>query len=195
MIRAAFGTKGCVVKALLVAASVLAVVCGACFGLQAVVLGRPNQATLELVRTLHRLNEYHRSWASLDVSGRRYTESCRDQWYPHERVAEVSVDGTMLLPEVGDHLIRKGGLETTQFDLAGCPRPLVTWLATELEHHAKVQLLAKRDDGHRVFELWLPQGHPSLELLVGPDSNLPLELELSGKHEHGESAVHYGPER
>jgi hypothetical protein len=195
MIRRPSGTKTHVLRTILVAAACLAAVVTLGFSLQAEALGRPDRARLALVQTLHRLTEYHYSQATLELDGRRYSASCVDHWRTRTRVADVVVDGRRVLPEVDNRLRRTGLVAEGQFDLAGCPRPLGIWLATELVENAAVRLVAARADGTRVIELRLPSARPPLDLYVALRTHLPVELTLAGRRLRGTSDVSYGAVR
>lgn len=178
------------IRALFATAATLAVVVSAGFGVQAAALGRPTDGTRELIWTLSRLQRYHRSTSLMELDGRRYTSSCADRWFPHRRVANVVLGGGEVLPEVDDHLLRRGNLAASQFELAGCPRPLDVWLSTQLAQHGRVELLSAHGR-RRAFELLLPQAKPPVALVVGDRSHLPVEIELAGARDHGQSDVHY----
>ena len=172
----------------MVAAGLLSLLVGGEWALQAATLGRPAAAELQLVRTLRALSDVHRSQATLELDGRRYRAVCNQAWYPHRRVAQVVTARLGVVTQVGDRLPSAGPLETGAFELAGCPRPLLELLATELARGATVHF--HRANG--VYEVSLRPDEIPVDVYVAPSSGLPVRLTLNDGDLAGTSHVRYG---
>jgi hypothetical protein len=177
----------------LVATVTLAFVGAACWALQAVALDRPSRAQLELVRTLRSLDGLHGSWGTVELGGRTYRAQCTQRWHGNVHVAQVALDGIDTVTEVGNQLVGpKGPMPNDEFDLAGCPRPLVDWLAGELVRGASVDVRTIEHDGQRLTEVrFAPRSLP-LEIYVAGSRELPVGLRLSSAGVRGTSVLHYG---
>jgi hypothetical protein len=158
------------------------------WALQATALGRPAAAELELVRTLHALAGVHSSQATVELNGRRYQSVCTQAWYPHRRIAQVVAGRLGVVTQVGDHLHSAGPLETGAFELAGCPRPLLRWLSSELIQGASVHI----HRGTKAYEITLHPHKLPVQLFVAPRTGLPVRLTLTERHLDGSSSVRYG---
>jgi hypothetical protein len=170
----------------------LATIGGGCVLFQAEALGRPTTARLDILRTLQVLDTYQRSRALIRLDGRRYRTTCFDHWGGRHRRADVVLDGRLRLPEVGGHLVHRGLFDSTAFLLAGCPRPLVRRLSSQLAAGASVELRRADTDGVRTWAVRLPQSHPPLELFVSVRTGTPVELVLQARRMRGTSEVTYG---
>jgi hypothetical protein len=177
-----------VLRALVVAGGLLAILAGGEWALQAVALGRPAAAELELVRTLRALSDVHRSQATLELDGRRYRAVCNQAWYPHRRIAQVVTARLGVVTQVGDRLPVVGPLEAGAFELAGCPRPLLELLSKELAKGATVHF--HRAGG--VYEVSLRPDEMPVDVYVAPTSRLPVQLTLNDGNLAGASRVRYG---
>jgi hypothetical protein len=175
-----------VLRTLAVAAVTLALIGGAGWGLQAVSLARPSQAQLELVKTLHALTAFHGSQASLDVDGWRYRALCVQHWYPDDRVARVFLDPSKGRPRVGNLPLGRATLE-----LAGCPRPLAGWLASELVHGANVRFRRVETHGTVLNEIEIRPRTIPIDVYVSGSNSLPVRLRLSATGVRASSIVHY----
>jgi hypothetical protein len=180
-----------VLKTLLVAAVTLSLIGGGGWGLQALTLARPSRAQLELVQTLHALTDFRGSQATLEVDGRRYRALCTQHWYPDGRVSRVVLDPVSVLTEVGTVLLHKGALASGEFELAGCPRPLGDWLASELVHGASVKFKTVTRGGAVQHELELRPRTLPIVLYVSGATDLPVHLRLTASGVQGTSTVHY----
>jgi len=166
----------------------LALIAGGEWALQVAALGRPGGAELQLVSTLRALAGVHSSQATLQLDGHHYRAACTQAWYPHRRVAEVVTARLGVAEQVGDHLVATGPLVAGAFELAGCPRPLLRQLSSELAKGAKVNF--ERSSG--VFELTLHPNHMPVDVYVAQSSHLPVRLRLAESDLMGMSHVEYG---
>ena len=175
-------------RALAVAGGFLTLLAGGEWALQAAALGRPSSAELQLVRTLRALSGEYRSQATLELDGHRYRAVCNQAWYPHRRIAQVVTARLGVLTQVGDRLPAAGPLQTGAFELAGCPRPLLRLLSSELAKGATVHF--HRANG--VYEVSLRPDELPVDVFVAPASGLPVRLTLNGGSLDGTSRVRYG---
>ena len=175
-------------RALVVGTSLLSLLAGGEWALQAASLGRPAPAELQLVRTLRALSGEHQSQATLVLDGHRYRAVCNDAWYPHRRIAQVVTARLGVVTQVGDKLRAAGPLETGAFELAGCPRPLLKQLSAELAKGATVHFHL----ANGVYELSLRPDALPVDVFVAPASGLPVRLTLNGRSLDGTSHVRYG---
>lgn len=172
----------------MVAGVTLSILAGGEWALQAAALGRPAGAELELVRTLRALAGVHSSQATLQLDGHRYRAACTQAWYPHGRVAQVVTAQLGVAEQVGDRLVAAGPLVAGAFELAGCPRPLLRQLSSELAKGATVNF--ERSSG--VFEVTLHPDDMPVDVYVAPSSHLPVRLRLTDTDLTGMSHVEYG---
>jgi hypothetical protein len=186
-----FRDAGRVLRAVAAAAAVLLVVVGGSFALQAASLGRPPRARIEAVQALRQLRLYHRSSALVTIGARTYRTTCVQRWR-HRRTARVDVAGGRDVLEVGHRLDHPTRLAQTQFELAGCPRPLLEWLASQLVRGAAVDFSTATVDGMDAYRLRVPGAHPPLDVYVGTASDLPVALALRGHRMRGRSDVAFG---
>jgi hypothetical protein len=177
-----------VLRALVVAGVTLSLLAGGELALQATSLGRPAAAELELVRTLHALAGLHRSQAMVELNGRTYRSTCTQAWYPHRRIAQVVAGRLGVVTQVGNRLEAAGPLATGAFELAGCPRPLLRWLSSELIQGATVHIRR----GASVYEITLRPHTLPVQLFVAPSTGLPVRLTLNEPNLDGSSHVRYG---
>lgn len=161
------------------------------FALQMTALGRPTNGSLALVATLHRLSKYQHSTATIDLAGHLYNTSCRDQWLGDRRAAKVLVDDRRQLLEVGGRLEDTGRIAWAEFQLAGCPRPLLHWLTTELTRYNVVDARRGEADARPAIIFRLPKARPKIAVVVSAATSLPLEVVLSGRL-RGFSDLAYG---
>jgi hypothetical protein len=158
------------------------------WALQAAALGRPTAAELAVVRTLRALTLEHRSQATLDLGGHRYRAVCNQAWYPHRRVAQVVATPLGVATQIDGRLTSSGPLDESAFDLAGCPRPLLRWLSSELVRGAAVHLR----DVKGLDEIGLRPHVIPVEVFVAPSTGLPVRLQLTASKLDGTSRVRYG---
>jgi len=182
-------------RSLLVAALALSAIAGGGWMLQAISLVRPSSSQLELVKTLQTLGSFHGSQASIDLDGRRYRTSCTQQWDPAERKFRVVVDPG-LVTETGTRLATGKPLEEGEFELTGCPRPLLDWLSAELVHGASVRFRSTaRNTSGALDRLELHPRTLPISIEVSPATGLPVRIAFRASHLDGTSEVHYGPAR
>lgn len=182
-------------RSLLAAAAALTAVVVVGFAVQAATFGRPSGASLRLLRTVDALVRYHLSRATIELHGKHFTTVCSGHWPPHRQVADVMLNDSAVISELGHRLAYAGPLVQAQFDLAGCPRPLRLWLSNQLARGAAVELKPAIADGVRVFAVRLPSATPRLELFIARSSGLPVKLALNGKRMRGASDISYGAAR
>ena len=193
-------------RSLLVAALTLSAIAGAGWALQAISLVRPSTAQLELVQTLRRLGDYRASQASVVLNGRAYHASCRQSWDAAARTARVVVDpgvatrARLVAPpggvtQSGDHLDAGDRLQEGEFELAGCPRPLLDWLSSELVHGATVHFSSAEKGAGMLDRLELHPRTLPLDIYVAPSTRLPVRIALTASRLQGTSIVHYGAPR
>lgn len=175
-------------RALVVAGVTLSLLAGGEWALQAAALGRPAPAELELVRTLHALAGLHGSRATVELNGRTFASTCTQAWHPHRRIAQVAAGRLGVVTQVGDRLEAAGPLEAGAFELAGCPRPLLRWLSSELVQGATVHI----HRGPGAYEVTLRPHRLPVQLFVAPSTGLPVRLTLTERHLDGSSHVRYG---
>ena len=175
-------------RALVVAGVTLSLLAGGEWALQAGALGRPAPAELELVRTLHALAGRDSSQATVELNGQTYRSTCTQAWYPHRRIAQVVAGRLGVVTQVGDRLEAADSLEAGAFELAGCPRPLLRWLSSELVQGAVVHI----HRGPGAYEITLRPHKLPVEVFVAPSTGLPVRLSLTERHLDGSSHVHYG---
>jgi hypothetical protein len=175
-----------VIRTIVVALAVLAVIGGGSLLVQSGALGRPTTDRLELVPTLQALAQYTRSTAVIQAGARVYVTSCRRHY--------VKVNGH-LLPEINGRLLHHGGLGSAVFELSGCPRGLESLLSADLLSGAPFEIRTVKVDGVRAWEVPVPGTRPLLDLFVSPRTGLPVELALHGRRMHGTSDVAYGGRR
>ena len=173
-------------RTLVVALGVLAVIGGGSLLVQTGALGRPTTDRLELVHTLQALTSYRRSSAVIQAGARVYVTSCSRHY--------VTANGH-LLPEINGRLLHHGGLDSAVSELSGCPRRLESRLSADLLGGAPFEIQSVKVDGARAWEVPLPGTRPLLELFVSPRTGLPVELALHGRRMHGTSDVAYSGRR
>jgi hypothetical protein len=175
-----------VLRTFAVAAATLSLIGGAAWSLQAVSLARPSAAQIELVKTLHALTAYRGSNGMVKVDGWRYRSSCIQHWYPGERVARVLLD-----PRGGAPVAGSLPLGRAAFELAGCPRPLAGWLASELVRGASVTFRKVTVRGVVLHEFEIRPRTIPIDLYVSGSDSLPVRLKLSAAGLRASSVVHY----
>jgi hypothetical protein len=179
-------------RTLLVAAVTVVLIGGGAWGLQAVGLIRPSPAQLELVKTLHALTAFHGSQAILEVDGRRYRALCTQHWDPGQRVARVVLDRAEIATRAANRFQGVDLPARDEAELAGCPRPLLSWLSDELVEGASVRFRTITTSGSVLHEIeFHPQTLP-IVLFVAGSSSLPVRLRLTASGVQGTSIVHYG---
>ena len=174
-------------RAIVVAGVTLSLLAGGEWALQATALGRPAPGELELVRTLHALAGKHSSQATVELNGHTYRSTCTQAWYPHRRIAQVVAGRLGVVTQVGNHLHATGPLETGAFELAGCPRPLLRWLSSELSQGATVHI----HRGTNAYKITLHPHKIPVQLFVAPRTGLPIRLTFTERHVAGSSHVRY----
>ncbi len=174
----------------LVAASTLALLVVTCFAVQAVALGRPGRIELLVVRTARALGRYHRDEARIVVDGRHVSAVCDQHWQRHRRFDEVRLDGIPLPLAQARHA---GRLPAAELELAGCPRMLTGWLATQVNHGVVLELARAQVGGMHVYALRPAARRDGLRPLplVSP-GGLPVAVSLRGRGVRGLSELRFG---
>jgi hypothetical protein len=186
-------------RMLAAALATLGAIVGAGFGVQAVVLGRPGPAPELVAHVLAKLKSYRRSQTTMTVEGRHLTAVCTQYWQGGHRVAAAAVEhgptiverGNLLV-ENGNRLVETGRLAFVEFELAGCPRPLATWLASQVNRGGRIDVTSEELDGRPVYALSVPSAPLRLELFISRRGGLPVALSLDGAHIRGTSTLAYG---
>lgn len=179
-------------RTLLAAATVIAGLVGASFGLQALTLVRADSSSKIAVEAVAKLEEYQRARARIVVNGVRLDAVCVQGWKGRRRVAAVTLsDGNTLL-EVGDKLLNDAPMSYGEFELAGCPRPLTKLLADVLRNGDPLRLAATRYRGAPAYRLSFPDSSVKLSLVLPRRGGLPLALSFDGPLVRGSSVLGYG---
>ena len=174
-----------------VAFAVLSGIAVVCFAFQAAALGRPSRSETLVVRVIAELNRYRGSTARMTVNGRLLTAVCTDRWGKRGHVETVLLDNGVRLVRRGNKLEQRGARALDEFELAGCPRSLTGWLATQVNQGAYIQSSAAKIRGRRVYAIRVPAAKIGLELFVSRRGMLPVELAISGNGIHGTSELDY----
>jgi len=175
-----------------VAGATLAVVLGVGFAVQAAALGRPGAKPMLVVRVVAQLVNYHDSRATMTVGRSRLSAVCRQTWIHHQREVTIGFGDGRTLIDNGTTLVPTGQLEIDEFELAGCPRPLTEWLASQINRGAPLDVNATRVFGKRVYRLRFPTARPELELYVSRRGALPVALRIASGAIRGMSELRYG---
>lgn len=162
------------------------------FTIQAAVLGRPGRGPDLVVGAVAHLVVYRRSSATIRIAGHELSETCSQSWQRSGRVATVAVGNGLRLREVGARLLERNRLEIDEFELAGCPRPLTRWLATQLNRGSSPTIRATTLFGQRVYRVAFPGAKLKLELYVSRAHAFPIGLRISGHGITGVSELRYG---
>jgi hypothetical protein len=174
-----------------IAVSSLVLVAGGGFVIQAAALGRPGPDPLLVVRAVARLVNYQRSAGTIVIQGRRMSFSCDQSWRHRARSAVVRLgDGTTMV-QIGTRLRTSGRLHVAEFELAGCPRSLTRWLATNLNRGNTLVVSSARMFGRRVYRVVFPTGRLKLELYITRAGSFPVGLSIAGNGIHGVSELRY----
>jgi hypothetical protein len=170
----------------------LAAVVAVGFGIQAASLGREDHDPVLVAQTVARLLPYHISRARMIVNGEHLSTVCTERWHDQRRVVTVAVSDGPTLVEVGNNLVQTSKLAVDEFELAGCPRPLRKWLATQLNRGAPLQIRATRHDGKAVLGIAVTGSKLGLKVFVTRSSRFPVALSIHGGGISGSSEVRYG---
>jgi hypothetical protein len=184
--------RGANLRAFGVAAATLAAVVGIGFTVQAVSLGRPDRGSLLVLRTVARLVAYQLSHSTMTIDGRQVRAVCRQSWPRSGRLSTVVVADGPTLTDSRASLAAHPGLGLAEFDLAGCPRSLARWLATQLNRGTPLQLKLVRLGATEAYAFAFASEPPRLQLYVGRRSGLPLALSVSTGVVRGASRLTYG---
>jgi len=170
----------------------LAVVVGVGFAVQAAILGRAEKNPTLVARTVAGLLHFHVSRATMIVNGKHLSTVCTERWHGAEPIATVVVAGGPKLVEIGNHLVTTSKLAVDEFELAGCPRPLRKWLATQLNRGATLDIAPTRQDGKPVLGVGIPGSELGLKLFVTRSGLFPVALSIHGGGVWGASELSYG---
>ncbi len=178
-------------KTLAVAIGALALVGGAAFGLQDVLLPTPGPARLTAADVSGDLRGYRASFAVERIGGRRFHVSCRDRFIRDERLRPGDLilirNGPRLTVTYGDVDVLAGRdprLALEQLLLSGCPRELAGKLAHNLFTHAFTL-------GPDPQDLRFRAPAQSMELLLSRRGDIPLRLRAAVDGLTGWSIVHF----
>lgn len=177
---------------LAVAGATLAIVAGSGFAIQVAALGRPGRDPLLVVRAIAHLVEFHGSTGTITIQGQQMSESCTQTWLRRSRTATVRLGDGQTLREIGTRLVETGALSVDEFELAGCPRPLTRWLASQINKGARVQVRPARVFGRRVYRLAFPTSQLKLDVYVTRRDAFPIALGIAGDGIAGISELTYG---
>jgi len=176
-----------------VATAALATIIGACFALLAVALGRPGHAEQLVVRTVAQLTHYTGSQTTMTLNGEHLTTVCRQESGGRGHVERVTLDDSHTLVVTGGKLVQTSTRALDEFELAGCPQSLASWITDQLNQGAQVNLEPARVDGTRVYKVRLVTSSGlGLALYIDRSGGLPVELAISGGGLRGASDVSYG---
>jgi len=180
-----------VLRSALVAVAILGAIGSGAFALQAAGLGKPSPAELDLTQTLHSLNEYTVSHATIALYGRSYRTTCRDSWIGDAHVSDVDIGGRAPILAVKGRIVDDTPLRWATFQLAGCPLRLSKKVAQQLIDGGSMATSAGTRLGRPVYILRSPQRRPQFEVVISQKTKLPLELGLFGRL-RGTSLLTYG---
>jgi len=128
----------------------------------------------------------------MTIGGSRLSAVCTQSWQHREREVRVGLGDGRTLIDNGTTLVPAGRLDIDEFDLAGCPRPLTRWLASQINRGAPLEVSATRVFGRRVYRLRFPTVRPELELYISRRGALPVALRLASGAIRGISELSYG---
>jgi hypothetical protein len=186
-----------------------AVIGGAAFAAQALVLPRPSRALLLAVQA-DRWLVRHRVVRSVDQigPGPRFRAACVETWLgpaapqiPHRGPGAVlfTSQGAQLIAvhrevlRVGAHLADdEGRSELARFELAGCPWVLGSELGAMLDARLSRDFARTRVDGQLALRFGLVRPKERVELFVQPNSFRPLAVHVSALHLEGWSRIRPG---
>lgn len=174
------------------ALALLVLVVGVGFAVQVAGLGRGAHNSMLLARTERALLPYRNSHASIVLAGKHLQSSCSARYQGHRRVTTVSIAGGPRLLEIGNNLVKTDKLAVDEFELAGCPRALRKWIATELKRGSPVLVSKARRAGKPVYAMRVAGSKLGLELFVTRGGFFPVALAIEGGGLSGTSEVHYG---
>ena len=185
------GIKDPGLRTLLVAAVTLALVVVGGFAVQAATLGRPGPGPLLAVRAVAQLNRYLGSSARITLDGRTVRVGCSERWIRQRRWTTVTRAGRPWVIEIGNQLLQTDRAEVVAFELAGCPRPLRKWLATQINTGSRVELRRARVGGRPVYRIRFLDAKLKLVLYVTRSDALPVALALRTQGVAGTSLLRY----
>ncbi len=175
-----------------VALATLAAIGVVAFGLQAAALGRQGSNAMLVVRVVGRLDDYHSSRAAISIAGRHLHSVCLQSWTHRRHDATVTIVGGPTLRELGNNLVSTGKLAVAEFELAGCPRPLERFLASQLNRGSPIVVKPTRRAGKPVELVQFVGAHPKLELFVTRQGGFPVALSFNGGVLRGTSDIRFG---
>jgi hypothetical protein len=177
---------------LAVAAGTLALIAGSGFAIQAATLGRPGRGPDLVVSAVAHLVAYHGSTGTITIDGHSLSETCTQRWYRSGRVATVQLGNGETLRELGTRLPERSRIEVDELELAGCPRPLTHWLASQLNRGSAPTVSAVTVFGQHVYRVAFPGSKLKLDLYISRRHSFPVGLRISGHGISGVSELSYG---
>ena len=133
-----------------VAVALAAAIVGVGFGIQAAVLGKPDRGQIPVVHAIARLIPYTTSHGQITINGTRLTTSCRTRWLEQRLQNDRARRPRMRRSKrYGRHLQDDTKQRFARFELAGCPRVLRKWLATQINAGTRIGTIAACSTGCR----------------------------------------------
>lgn len=174
-----------------VAAVLVAGIVGVGFGIQAATLGKPDRGQLLVVHAIARMLPYQTSDAQIAINGTPLTTRCRTRWLDKRIRTIVHVAHGRTIEEIGRHLQDDTKQRFARFELAGCPRPLRKWMATQINMGTTIRVSDGLLDGMPVERLRFPGAALGLTVYLSRSSGLPVALRLVGPSINGFARLHY----
>jgi len=178
-------------RTLLVGGAALGFIVCAAFAVQAAALGRPGPVPLILAKMVGKLDAFHEADATMTIDGRTRTTACDQRWTKHARIAVVTVAHGPTIRKIGPQLHYRGKVELDEFLLAGCPRPLSHWIATQLDRSEHIIVRDVRLGSDAVYEIRFRHAADDLEVDVSRSQLLPVQLTVGGGGVTGVSKPRY----
>jgi hypothetical protein len=176
-------------RTVLTAITIIAAVLALSLLAQVAALGRQNRTDRFVIGVIGALEHYRESTAAMTIGGRRLTAVCRQHFGDVGHIARVTLDNGATLVKVGDTLEQPGRLAADEFELAGCPRPLMELLTRQLRDGRHFDLSTATVAGRRRSILRVPGAPDGLELTI--DGATPTRLTLRTATVDGTSEVSY----
>jgi hypothetical protein len=174
-----------------VAVSLAAAVVGVGFGIEAAVLGKPDRGQIQVIHAITRLLPYTTSHGQMTINGTRLATSCRTRWLKQRLRTIVKVAHGGEIQEIGRHLQDDTKQRFARFELAGCPRVLRKWLATQINAGTRIVDTRGVLDGMAIDRLRFPWAALGLTVYVLRSSGLPVALRLMGPAVEGFTRLRY----
>jgi hypothetical protein len=174
--------------------AILGAIGSTAFAVQAAGLGKPPPAELDLTQTMHWLDKYTVSHATIALRGRSYDATCRDSWLGNWRISDVQLGNGKSIFAVQGKIVDNTPVAYAEFQLAGCPLRLSKRMARPLVNGVPMSTSTGVRLGRAVYIVRVPEKHPQFELVISQKTKLPLELGLLGRVS-GTSELTFGTRR